>query len=241
MSVGCEANNCSYIFTVADKNIKLIRDKNFYHDGLIIMGTQHFVNHEINQAIKHSIPYIVIHPVIRNFENYVDIDDAAGATKAVNYLFKKGRKKIACLASPLKDAHLYCRYAAWQNILTNKGFECYDYFAECASDIESAKLAISDLIEKIPDIDAVFCATDLRAIGVVEYLKSIGKSIPQDVAVIGMDNIPYLKEICPELTTIHLPRQEMGKQAVIMLRNLAFGSNEHNMIIDPKLIERETV
>lgn len=83
--------------------------------------------------------------------------------------------------------------------------------------IESGHDKMKELLEKVPEVDSVFCATDNIAIGAMTYLKEIGKSIPQDIQIGGVGDIPLGRLVIPKLSTVHLYYKTSGMEAAAML------------------------
>ena len=148
--------------------------------------------------------------------SYVDVDNRAGARQAVKYLLGKGRRRIATIAGPQDMGVGVDRLAGYRDALIATGVpECVAYgdFSE-----ESGAAAMRELLEKDPDIDAVFTASDPMAMGAMHVLKASGRRIPDDVAVIGFDDSrPSRLYIDPPLTTVHQPTEEMGRQMAHLL------------------------
>src|SRR5690606_10469846 len=103
---------------------------------------------------------------------------------------------------------------------------------------------VSEILEKFGDIDGIFCANDFVAIGAIKGLKALGKSIPDDIAIVGFSNEPISGIIEPTLTTIDQSGEAIGRLACEMLmQNVAEGDRtikNKTVVLTPKLIERES-
>jgi LacI family transcriptional regulator len=108
--------------------------------------------------------------------------------------------------------------------------------------LEPDKKAIEETIKNHLDADGIFCESDVIAMLVIQALKKLGKSVPNDVQVIGFDNIQLACMMEPNITTIEQSSEKIGKTAIEMIMNLISGNTleSFNKIIDVKLIERET-
>ena len=85
--------------------------------------------------------------------------------------------------------------------------------------LEDGNGAAQQLFERAPETDAVFCATDTLAIGAMQYIKGIGKRIPEDVSIVGMGHSRMTEIVTPRLTTVHLFLETAGAEAAQMLLN----------------------
>jgi DNA-binding LacI/PurR family transcriptional regulator len=154
-------------------------------------------------------------PVGLNPYSYVDMDNRAGARQAIKYLLGKGRRQIATIAGPQDMGVGVDRLAGYRDALLATGVpECVAYgdFSE-----ESGVAAMRELLDKHPDVDAVFTASDPMAVGAMRELKLRGKAIPRDVAVIGFDDSNSAGHTEPPLTSVHQPTEAMGRQMVQLL------------------------
>ena len=82
---------------------------------------------------------------------------------------------------------------------------------------ESGAAAMRTLLENDPDLDAVFCANDLMALGALQTLRDAGRKVPQDVAVVGFEDAPVALSAHPPLTTVHQSPEQMGREMVALL------------------------
>jgi DNA-binding LacI/PurR family transcriptional regulator len=164
--------------------------------------------------------------------SYVDSDNKGGAQCAVRHLIALGRGTIATVAGPADmtpgiDRLAGYREAVGENGILDPGLVAYGDFSQ-----PSGEHAIRLLLERRPDIDAVFVASDLMAIGVLRGLRKAGRRVPEDVAVIGFDDAPAARLTDPPLTTIRQPVEEMGARTARELLTL---------IGDPKAQPRRVV
>ena len=95
------------------------------------------------------------------------------------------------------------------------------------------------LLERRPDIDAVFAASDPMALGVLHTLAQRGRTVPGDVAVVGFDDSPIARHSAPPLTTVHQPVEAMGREMVRLLTaRMAGAPTEQHVVLDPHLVVR---
>jgi DNA-binding LacI/PurR family transcriptional regulator len=142
---------------------------------------------------------------------FVDADNRGGARDAVAYLKQRGRKKIATITGP-QDMMVGIERLAGFHDAAGTGPTAAGDFSE-----ESGAAAMARLLDAHPDIDAVFAASDMMAVGALRILRERGKQTPQDVAIIGFDNAVIARHTDPPLTTVHQPIEEMGQEMVRLL------------------------
>ncbi|MFB9880527.1 LacI family DNA-binding transcriptional regulator [Planobispora siamensis] len=172
--------------------------------------------------------------------SYVDVDNRAGARQAVKYLLGKGRRRIATIAGPQDMGVGVDRLAGYRDALLATGIPemvAYGDFSE-----ESGMIAMRALLERNPDVDAVFTASDPMALGAIRVLREAGRSIPGDVAVIGFDDSPAAAHSSPTLTSVHQPTEAMGRQMAHLLVARINGEQLEQpvVILDTHLVERDS-
>ncbi|MFI6318466.1 LacI family DNA-binding transcriptional regulator [Nonomuraea sp. NPDC050556] len=172
--------------------------------------------------------------------SYVDMDNRAGARQAVKYLLGKGRRGIATIAGPQDMGVGVDRLAGYRDALLASGLPelvAYGDFSE-----ESGASAMRELLEAHPDLDAVFAASDLMAVGAMRTLRDKGRSIPGDVAVVGFEDSKVALHTNPPLTTVHQPTEAMGRQMAQLLVARINGEELRQpvVILDTYLVPRES-
>ncbi|MER6181626.1 LacI family DNA-binding transcriptional regulator [Streptomyces sp. NPDC001652] len=141
---------------------------------------------------------------------YVDGDNRGGARQAVRHLVSLGRRHIATVTGPHDQEHSAAeRLAGYRDVLPDAPPELVeraDYTRQGGTD------AMAALLDRRPDLDAVFVASDLMALGALEALRARGRRVPEDVAVVGFDDLAEIAEATdPPLTTVHQDVGEMGR------------------------------
>ncbi len=173
--------------------------------------------------------------------SYVDVDNRDGARTAVTYLLELGRRRIATIAGPADMPAGLDRLLGYREALQRAGV-AGDPALEATADftIEGGADAMAQLLERAPDIDAVFVASDLMAAGALGVLRAAGRSIPGDVAVIGYDDSAIAVTTDPPLTSVRQPIEEMGRELVRLLVSglRAKSSVNRHVILATQLIRR---
>ena len=173
---------------------------------------------------------------------YVDADNRGGAERAVRYLVESGRQAIATVAGPPDMTVGIDRLAGYRATLTDAGrfdprLVAYGDFGQASGDH-----AVHRLLDRRPDLDAIFAASDLMAVGVLRALRRMGRRVPDDVAVIGFDDSPIARQTDPPLTTVRQPIEEMGSVMARELLTLIRTDVPHRrrVVLDTQLVVRES-
>lgn len=153
---------------------------------------------------------------------YVDTDNRGGARLAVEHLLGRGRRRIAVITGPLDQTSAVDRLEGYRDALAASGAEI-DPALMAPGDftVEGGERAMSGLLDRRPDLDAVFAASDLMASGALRALRAHGRRVPQDVSVVGYDDLEPAAWADPPLTTVHQDVEEMGRlMATLLLHRL---------------------
>ncbi len=142
----------------------------------------------------------------------VSIDNTAAALDAVNHLIALGHRRIAHIAGPPRNVLTAQRIAGWRAAV---GGEIAPVFGDFT--MTSGEAAMASLLARSPRPTAVFCANDEMAIGAIKAARDAGLRVPEDLAVIGFDDISFAAFTYPPLTTIRQPRRSFGAAAVAAL------------------------
>jgi DNA-binding LacI/PurR family transcriptional regulator len=166
-----------------------------------------------------GIPIVLVgRPPKGTRASYVDVDNRQGAQSAVDHLVAGGRRVIATIAGPRDMAVGMDRLAGYRDALTDAGLTL-DPTLETTSDFtrDGGAAAMTRLLAARPDIDGVFAASDLMAVGALSVLAAAGRRVPQDVAVVGYDDSPVATSTTPQLTSVRQPIEEMGHETARLL------------------------
>ncbi|QEU90306.1 LacI family transcriptional regulator [Streptomyces kanamyceticus] len=152
---------------------------------------------------------------------YVDCDNRGGAREAVRHLVRLGRGRVAHITGPLDQTSAVDRLDGFRDVLADA-----DPRLIVEGDFTPAggERAMRRLLDVCPDVDAVFAANDLSASGALRVLRERGRRVPDDVAVIGFDDmLPVAEQVDPPLTTVRQDIEGMGR---LMARMLLRGRGE---------------
>ncbi|WP_405060026.1 LacI family transcriptional regulator [Kribbella sp. NBC_01505] len=173
--------------------------------------------------------------------SFVDLDHEAGAALAAAQLAERGCRKIATIAGPADLPAANSRLAGFQRAMERHGVP-YVHVARGNFTADSGEQAMIELLAALPDVDGVFAANDLMAVGALRALRDGGRSVPGDVALIGFDDSEPSRMSRPRLTTISQPVEEMSaKMTAILLERITNpDAVPTSVVFRPELVLRES-
>jgi len=212
-------------------------------DGLLITPVQDR-DDDIKNLIDANIPFVVVG---RDFENIeVDAiynDEVKGGFLATEYLIKKGHKRIALIDGFLYKSPAKGRLEGYKRALNKYRIPLDDSIISVGDiNIEDGYERTKQMLEKNLDFTAIFAYNDMMAFGSMQAIKEKGLRIPEDIGLVGYDDIPYSSLISPALTTIKLKKQELGVESVKLLFSRINGGRKKikKVILDVELQIRES-
>jgi LacI family transcriptional regulator len=189
----------------------------------------------INRALRKPMPNVVT----------ININDQRGALIAVEHLIASGRKQIAYLAGPGNSYSNQRRMEGYRQALQNAGLPYDPQLVEAIilnnDPLLMVQAAVQALITRRPQLDAIFAFNDLIAISAIQACLDAGKTVPQDVAIIGADDIALSAIIRPLLSTLRVSLTHIGRLAMRTLLEIFAGETSPAAYqIEPELILRES-
>jgi DNA-binding LacI/PurR family transcriptional regulator len=170
---------------------------------------------------------------------YVDVDNVGGARAGAAHLIARGRRRIATISGPHDMGAGQDRLAGYRAALASAGL-AEDPALVIEGDFSevSGLQAMRKLLSDHADLDAVFAANDLMAIGALRALRDAGRRVPEDVAVVGFDDSPLSRVTEPPLSTVRQPIEEMGREMADMLMRLADADTHESAVLPTELVVR---
>ncbi len=214
-------------------------------DGLLLLCTEtHQPSLEIMQRYP-SIPSVMMDwAPFDGDSDLIQDNSLLGGDMATRYLIERGYSRIACIAGPLDKTPARLRLEGYREAMHNAGLPIPDGY-EITSNFEfgGGLDAMQQLLALPVRPDAVFVGNDAMAVGVYQALYLAGLRVPQDMAVIGYDDIELARYMTPPLTTIHQPKDELGELAIDVLihRITQPGQKQQRMQLTPELVVRGSV
>jgi DNA-binding LacI/PurR family transcriptional regulator len=208
-------------------------------DG-VMMASMHGADPLPMALQRMRIPVVAMErPLGRGSIPIVGVDSTSGAAAAVRHLLDRGRTRIATIAGPQDMPAGIDRLAGYRREL--KRSHRRSIVAEGDFTRQSGEVAMRQLLDDDPSLDAVFVASDLMAHGALRTLRLAGRRVPEDVAVVGFDDFEVAQYTEPPLTTIRQPIVELGRLLARQLVRLVAGEDiEPSIILDTELVIRES-
>jgi LacI family transcriptional regulator len=164
----------------------------------------------------------------------VRLDDAAGVRAAVEHLVAAGHRRIAHLAGTRRDG--VERREAFLAALAEAGLEPGPIVD--GGFTEEGGEAAAEVVLDDRDVTAVFCASDRMAVGLLHTAQRRGISVPDDLSVVGFDDLTWARYLCPPLTTVRQPGREMGRAAARLVLGGPFDPTVPTLWVAPTLVVR---
>ncbi|MDF2845181.1 MAG: hypothetical protein K0R00_3607 [Herbinix sp.] len=193
----------------------------------------------VQQLSKTTVPTVLLDNYIEgnNHVGYVGTDSFEGIDLAVSHLHSLGHTKIAFLNGSKNSMVSEQRQQSFVTSLAKHGIEAKDELMEYGYYVpDCAKYHVPGFINN--GATAIMCASDLIATGVCIELQKLGLKVPEDVSVIGFDDLPIASQLSPSLTTIRQDRTDLGKSAFLLLDGLIHNITISKLLLRAKFIQR---
>ena len=194
----------------------------------------------IHQLEHTTVPTVLLDNYIPSPKvGYVGTDGFHGIALAVEHLAELGHQKIALLNGSKNSLVTQDRHSAFLQAMESHGLSVSpDLLANGYFVADCAREFVGGFLER--GATAVVCASDLIASGVLTELARLGKRVPDDVSVVGFDDLPLAQRVSPSLTTVRQDRVAIGKSAFMMLEELIGGVSISKLLMYPQLIARKS-
>ncbi len=216
-------------------------------DGVALAGR---VPHSLVDYIdKQRIPFVLIdYGILGKIYNSVLIDNYNGALNAVESLIQSGRKRIAFVGGTFSHPSIKERFRGYKeglesyNLISDENLKKYTYLEDAETSREIGEKGVSILLKEKLLPDAIFCCNDTTALGALTEIQRKKLKVPQDIAVVGFDDIPAAAFNLPKLSTVKVPKLLLGKEAFKLLNNVIDnpGLPAQTRIISTEFIKRES-
>jgi LacI family transcriptional regulator len=174
----------------------------------------------------------------------VAIDDALGGELATRHLLELGHRRIAFVSGPLSIRQYTERRRGARRAIKMAGLDPNEVMSDiliAAQNASSGEQCVETLLAQMPQASAIFCANDLLALGVMRGLGQRGIKIPDDIALIGYDDVEFASMLSPALTSIRQPKYQLGHAAAELLLHEITETEKHQhtqIMYQPELIVR---
>ena len=214
-------------------------------DGLILMCSS-LEGERIDVFERYpDIPVVVMDwgPMLFTSDKIQD-NSLRGGYLAAKYLIDCGHKEVGCITGPLIKHQAQMRYEGYKRAMLEAEFEFNaNWIVESDFECEGGYQAFKKMVERGPLPSSIFVSNDMMAMGVINAANELGIQIPEQLSIIGYDDIHIAKFMSPSLTTIHQPKHRLGQAAVeTLLRKLDEKFVEAQVVqLEPTLVERNSV
>ncbi|MGR5248103.1 LacI family DNA-binding transcriptional regulator [Vibrio aestuarianus] len=210
----------------------------------LILHTQNLTDDYLIELDQQGINLVLVNRFIPEIAcSCIDIDNELGGFLATQHLLNQGHKRIACITGPLEKSDARGRLQGYRKALEEAGLE-YDeaLVSEAGFTEESGVKAMRKLLMRQCEFSAVFASNDHMAFGAFEELRRVGMQIPNDISLVGFDNILFARYLTPALTTVNFPLEQMSLEAVqLVIQKLHKNKRDVDFKLSPSLVVRESV
>jgi LacI family transcriptional regulator len=220
--------------------------KERYADGMIMVSFN-FCDKNIQAINELDAPVVLTNkyesPSGNDHFDYVYVDTYLGVKQATEHLIKLGNERIAFVGGDMKEQTGQERFCGYRDAMLNAGLKVLDEYIIESNYTESGGFLSGQQLMRLENLPAAVVATnDLMAIGVMKACEEAGLRIPDDIAVVGMDNTDIASRVKPRLTSVAMAQEEIGRYAAQILMKRLNGEHVENRAIRilPKLVVRES-
>lgn len=174
---------------------------------------------------------------------FVDADNVGGGRQAAELLLSRECRRIATISGPLDMPAAQDRLDGFTGRLAEAGIERASVCVVPGDfSIPGGETAMAEVLRRCPEVDGVFAANDLMALGALQALADAGRAVPDDVAVIGFDDVPIARGARPALTTVRQPIEAMGRAMADLLVRAVDGDGDGptSVVLPTTLVRRST-
>ena len=208
-------------------------------DGTLLVSTH--AGDPLLEAIERSgVPAVACGAVLgrESVIPYAAADDRGGARDMTAYLVEQGRRRIGMITGPLDTPGGSLRLEGFTGVLGRRATKQMIVHGDYTQD--GGETAMRRLLEAVPDLDAVFVASDLMAAGALQALHQAGRRVPDDVAVAGFDDSAVATATRPTLTTVRQPLERVAGETVRLLTALLEEKEVEPVVLPTELVVRES-
>ena len=213
--------------------------------GMLLIGTR-VDDPAIAECRAAGAPFVVINNSVADPDvSYVDCDNVSGAADATRHLIRLGHTRIAFITGPPVSSNAKDRRTGYERALAGAGLALDESLvADGRVEEQGGREAMRALLAQGPRPTAVFAANDMMALGAMKTIRREGFRVPEDIAVIGFDDIPISQYIEPSLTTVHQPMYQIGRRAAETLAAQVLNGRDETAatrhILRTRLVIRES-
>lgn len=233
---------CNTYEDLAREQAYLALLRNRWVDGVVFATVGSNTRH-LRALRRARLPVVLVARDVEGLSiDTVRVDNFRGEYEATRHLLQLGHRRIAHIGGPPALHVAAERRRGYREALRTAGLERDGTIVEGDFTADGGRRAMAALLRIRPPVTAVVAANDLMAIGAMEALRQAGARIPEDVAVVGFDDITFASLVSPALTTVAQPKYRMGQMAMERLLQLLDGADvrTRQTVLVPELVIRES-
>ena len=223
------------------KGLRLLGENHV--DGVVVCAVAGVPDAQLSELLKRQRAAVLVNMVLPgNHAGVVRVDHVMGMRTLVNHLLASGRRRLAFITNPVDKFSTRERLRGYRSALRENGMEVDEKLIVYSPNTnDSVNKATRTLLANHSDVDAILCFNDMMAASVLRTCIEIGVCVPDQVAVTGFDDIPFADLFKQSLTTMHVPRFDLGVKAAEMLLERIDGNTlVSEIVITPQLVIRES-
>ena len=217
-------------------------------DGFVIASSRIGSAHG-DRLASINVPVVLVSSQAESdveFLHYVGLDDRAGAATAVTHLLELGHLRIGYIGVDNRPRSNQRRRDGYLDAMHRAGIEPPPEWIQIgqvptsspAGDVQAGEISFTRLLPA--DLTAIFCYNDMVAVGAMQACRQHGVDVPAACSLVGFDDVELSRYVSPRLTTIHQPKQEMGRIGMEMMLALLQGRDVSSRVLNAELVERES-
>jgi DNA-binding LacI/PurR family transcriptional regulator len=210
-------------------------------DGIVVIAPQETAADAL-RGLPPGVPVVAAEAGPGDAIPVAEVDQLAGGRLATEHLLGLGHRTVAHIAGPEDFMEAQQRVAGWREALTAAGLDAPDPLVGDWSARAGYELG-HQLLQRRPDVTAVFAANDPMALGLLRAMRERGLSAPEDVSVVGFDDVPEAEYFSPPLTSIRQDFDEIGRRSLALLLEHMQGDarkRPRRVVVDPELVVRQS-
>lgn len=211
-------------------------------DGVII-ATARRKDRTVEQCIKDDVPFVLVNRTVdREGVNAVVLDEDYGIRSVIDHLISLKHKRIAHVAGPQHTSTGFHRAKAFSDYLRVHDLPTDLIETTAKFNIEEGRSAFRRLLTRDNSFTAIIAGNDLLALGCMDAMSEMGLLTPENISITGYDDILFLERMSPALTTVLVPKYEMGSQATKTLLDMVGGEAKAPVVLrmQPRLVVRNS-
>jgi len=212
-------------------------------DGVILCSSR-LDDDKLREVLSQHMSVVLVNRRLKGEDSRVNtllVDNSLGSRLAIRHLLSRGRRAVGVLAGPADSPSGRQRVQSYRAVLRDAGVSYNSAWVRyCPAGMEDGQDTARELLTACPELTGLFCYNDLVAVGALRACAELGYRVPNDLAVVGFDDILLAAMVSPSLTTCRVPRYELGTEAMrLLLSHVSSRTGEcEEVVLKPELVIR---